>query len=138
MALKEALGLTDDQVTRLQALQKERADANAASFQTQREKQKLLDDTLAAGGATAATLGQLLLDIQATRTAVQEIDKKYHTLALAVLTSDQTTRLATVEAALKLQPAAQQAIGLNLIEGSAAGAAGGPGRMMGGPMGPPR
>jgi hypothetical protein len=135
-ALKEALVLTDDQVTRLQSMRKEQADANAASFQLIREKQKLLDDTLKAGGGSAAALGQLLLDIDAAKRGIQDIDKKYHTLALAVLTADQTTKLAQLEAALKLQPAAQQAIGLNLIQGIA-GPGPGPGRMQGPPMAPP-
>jgi len=137
VALKEALGLTDDQVSRLQALRKEQADANTASFQSIRDKQKLLDDTLKAGGGSAAALGQLLLDIDAARRGVQDVDKKYHTLALAVLTADQNTKLAQLEAALKLQPAAQQAIGLNLIQGTAVPGPG-RGRMRGPPMVPPQ
>ena len=135
-ALKDALGLSDDQVARLMALQRERADAHAAVMQATREKQKLLDETLKAGGASAATVGQLLLDITAARQSVQEDDKKYHALALAVLTADQTTKLAALEAALKMQLAAQQAIGLNLIQGIP-GPPPGPGRMPGPPPAPP-
>ena len=132
-ALKDALGLNEDQITRLQTLRKEQADTNAASFQTIREKQKSLDDSLKAGGASATVLGQLLLDIDAARRAIKDVDEKYHALALAVLTADQNTKLAQLEAAIRLQPAAQQAIGLNLIQG-VAGPVPGPGRMQGPPM----
>lgn len=125
--LKTALGLTDDQVAKLVQNQKDRFEANRAGLTQIADKEHTLRETLNAGGAAAAVVGQMVLDIEALKKHVQENDKTFADSARAILKSDQLTKLSTLEDAAKLEPAIRQAIGLNLMQGAQPGAGRGPG-----------
>jgi hypothetical protein len=57
-----------------------------------------------------------MIDIRTLQQQAQQASKPYRQPALAVLTPDQTNKLAALVQALQLQPAASQAISLNLID----------------------
>ena len=114
-ALKEALSLTDGQITQLRQIQRDRVQANGQLQQQIQERQQTLAKTLAASSADAATVGNIVLDAQKLRKLVQVNDEKYHNLAVNVLTADQKKKLQELENAIKLRPAIGQAIGFGLL-----------------------
>ncbi len=129
--LKAVLGLTDTQVQQLIQIQSDRIAGNRSVLTQIATKEATLRDTLKAGGASAATVGQLVLDIEALRKQVKESDANLSNTARAVLSASQLTQLKGLEDAAKLEPAIRQAIGLNLMTGPAPIAGRGPGgRMM--------
>jgi hypothetical protein len=128
--LRAALALTDAQVQQLIQISSDRMAANRSARTQIAAKEASLRDTLNAGGASAATVGQLVLDIDALRKQVKESDTSFSTTARAVLSASQLAQLKGLEDAAKLEPAIRQAIGLNLIAGPAPAA----GRGFGGPM----
>jgi hypothetical protein len=139
--LKAYLTLTDAQVTQLQQLKQQEAQAIQADAKLIPEKQKALEDAINKN-SDAATIGRLVLDIKAIRDRIQATQKKYADLAIAVLTTAQKTKLASLADAMKLHLTIQQAIGLSLLEppqppegaGPGMRGPGGPGPMGPGPM----
>ena len=140
--VKAALGLTDQQVSQLTQVQRDRMQAQRPTFERIGEKQKSLNEMLEKGGADPTAVGRLILDIQDLRKQAPENDKRYREQALQILTPEQKTKLKSLEDALKLRPAADQAIGLNLLQPPAGPGPGefgpfaprmreGPGRMRG-------
>ena len=133
--IQKYLSLTDAQVQSLQQLRTQQRQANQSAFQEIQQKEQNLKTQLASGTADAASLGQILLDIQSLRKSIQSSETTYNTQALAVLNADQKTKLAALQAAEALRPQIMQATMLNLLT-PPANAGGGPGMgPMGGPMG---
>ncbi len=115
-ALKQYLGLSDTQMQALLDLQKSRAAADQAIYKQINEKQMAINSLLAAGSNDTLQIGQLTLDIYNLRKGLPTSGTQFRDPALAILTPDQRNRLPALTAALQLQQAAYQAIGLNLID----------------------
>jgi hypothetical protein len=75
-----------------------------------------LNQLLEAGNASAAQVGQLMLDIQALQKQTTSSDGPYKTQSLNVLTADQKAKLPKLTEALQLQPAVGEAGMLLLID----------------------
>jgi Spy/CpxP family protein refolding chaperone len=114
--LKSVLNLTDQQITQLKQLQQERTQATQAAYQQIAQKQKALNDLLSSGSTDAMAIGRLEIEIQNTRKQAPPGGASVRDQALAVLTADQKAKLATLQEALKLRTAADQAVGLNLLD----------------------
>lgn len=119
-ALKSALNLTDDQITKLRELRKAEWDALAPVREQLRTNRQAYREKLQAGG-DPAEIGRLALAGEQLRKKAQEIRQSYHKQALAVLTPAQQSALAKLEEAAKLAPAIGQAVALNLITPPASG-----------------
>jgi len=115
-ALIQYLGLSDAQVQALQDVQKSRNAANQAIYKQIGDKQMAINNLIASGSTDALQIGQLTIDINNLRKQLQTSGAPFHDQALAVLTPDQKNKLTGLTNALQLQPAAYQAINLNLIE----------------------
>ncbi len=135
------LGAT--QVTQLQDIQTKLRTATQSAAGDISTKQQALQTALQKGGSSAATLGQMLLDIEALRKKITDAKTAANASALLVLNTDQKTKLKALEAASLLAPSIHEAVMLNLLvppagaNGPGAGPRGfaGPGGS-GGPGGP--
>ena len=120
-AVKDALQLTDEQVTALQ-------ENNAAVRETARE---VMSETREAREALRAELeldnpnpsivGQHMVAIQQAGKALKAQREQARESALAILNDEQKAKLAEIEAALALVPVAGQARALNLLAGGERG-----------------
>ena len=113
--LKAYLNLSDTQVQALIAVQKTQQDASMAIYKEISDKQMQLNNLLKADAPDPFQVGQLTVDINNLRKKLPLSGDPYHTNALNVLTADQKTKLAGLVSALQLQPAANEAANLNLI-----------------------
>ncbi|MEO7142581.1 MAG: Spy/CpxP family protein refolding chaperone [Bryobacteraceae bacterium] len=118
------LALTDAQVQSLHQLRLDERQAVSPLMQQMMQKQQNLN-TQEAAGASAAAVGQLVLDLQAIRTSISTTASNYRTQAVNLLTADQRTKLQALEAAAALRPAIAEASGLGLLTQSQPGPAGG-------------
>lgn len=136
-ALKDYLGLTDAQVEQIRSLRKQ----EAANMQTQaaatRAKALELRQLVQSASPDAAKVGALTLELKQLREGMAASRSGLSDQAKAVLNADQQAKLKELEAALKLGPAARQAVGLGLVEAPVVeGAPGGRGAAgAGGPRG---
>jgi hypothetical protein len=115
-ALTQYLGLSDAQVQALQDVQKNRNAANQAIYKQISDKQTAINNLIASGSSDALQVGQLTLDINNLRKQLLTSGAPFRDQALAVLTPDQKNKLSGLTSALQLQPAAFQAINMNLID----------------------
>ena len=114
--VKAYLSLTDAQIQSLQTIQNSRNQAVQNIWTQIGLKNTTLYQLLDSGTATAAQLGQLLLDIQALQKQLPLSDGPYKSQALNVLTADQKAKLPKLSEALQLQSTAGQAGSLLLID----------------------
>lgn len=130
-ALKEALGLTDQQMQQLLDLRKQAAEDNRAVVEQIRAKRQELATLMQTANPDAAKAGQLLVDIKRLEDQRRTRLEEFRTKALSLLTAEQKQKLADLEKALTLGPAARQAVGLGLIvpPQGAPGLFGAPGRL---------
>ncbi|HEY1494030.1 MAG TPA: hypothetical protein VGF49_05780 [Candidatus Solibacter sp.] len=136
--LKTYLSLTDAQVTSLQTIQQNLHTSTDTTTQQIQTKQQTLNTQLAAGGATAASLGQLLLDIQTLRNSITQAATASQSQSLNVLTADQKTKLKVLADASALRRQIDEATMLGLIAPPADAQGGVPGlRGPAGRGGPP-
>ena len=112
--LKTYLGLSDTQVSSLNSIQSSVMQSAMSVMQQVQTKQSELEAALEKG-SDAATLGKMLLDIQALKKQVDSARTSARTQALAVLTADQRTKLKPLEDAAKLETQLRQATQLNLV-----------------------
>jgi Spy/CpxP family protein refolding chaperone len=131
-ALKEALGLSDQQMQQLLDLRKQTAEANRTVVEQIRSKRLELAALMQSANPDPAKAGQLMVDIKKLEDQRKARVEEFRTRALALLTAEQKQKLADLEKALTLAPAARQAAGLGLIAPPqrGAGLAVRPGRMM--------
>ncbi len=116
-ALQEHLSLTEDQVARLHQVQRDRLQQMRPAVRQIAEQQHALDQELQSATPDPATVGRLTLEIRELRQRTPMSRDVLRQQALSILTPDQQARLDTLNEAMKLQPAAAQAMALNLIEG---------------------
>lgn len=114
-ALKEALGLSDQQMQQLLDLRKQAAEDNRSVAEQIRAKRQELASLMQTANPDPAKAGQLLVEIKKLEEQRRARLEEFRTKALAVLTAEQKQKLAELEKALKLGPAARQAVGLGLI-----------------------
>ncbi len=151
--LQNYLSLTDSQVQSLQTIQSQLRSSTASLRQQIAQKRQTLETDLAGGSSSAATLGQLLLDIQALEKQITTAQTNVQTQTAAVLNAAQKVKLQTLIDASNLQPQIRQAEMAGLIappQGAGMpgmrpmggrgmmGAGMGPMGRMGGPMAAPR
>ncbi|MGC8759635.1 MAG: Spy/CpxP family protein refolding chaperone [Bryobacteraceae bacterium] len=134
-ALKEYLGLTDQQVQQLLDLRRQAAEDNRGVVEQIRAKRQELATLMQTANPDPAKAGQLLVDIRKLEDQRRARLDEFRTKALGLLTAEQKQKLAELEKALTLGPAARQAVGLGLIAPPRQGAG-----MMGGagPLAPMR
>ena len=114
-AIKTHLSLTDSQIQSIQQIGRQRDLAHQSANEQIRQKQTTLHDLLEKGNSEAATVGKLMLEIEALRKSVGQIDTTFRDQARNTLTADQKTRLKALDDGAALMPAVQQAIGLHLV-----------------------
>lgn len=131
--LKAYLTLTDAQVTSLQELRRQEAEAVRADRETMQTKHSEL--RAAVEKSDAETAGKLLIEIEAIRKRITDIHTRYYNSAVAVLTPAQKTKLQSLEEAAKLMPTIGQARALNLLTAPEPAAGAGPRGMGPGGMG---
>ena len=132
--VKAFLALTDAQLDNLRRLRREQAESNRGTFEQIAERERALRTAMDKTAPNPTEVGQIMVDMKNLREQIRQNDAKYRTLALAVLTADQKTKLKALEDAEKLRPAINQAAGLNLLELTAL-PGGGPAGMMRGRAG---
>jgi Spy/CpxP family protein refolding chaperone len=115
-ALKEYLALTDSQVTQLKELRTKRFEAAKPIMEQIRTKSQELRTLLDSANPDPAKVGQLTVEIKNLREQLKNLRTSDQDSALAILTPEQRTKLKALEDALKLMPAAHQAVGLGLLE----------------------
>jgi hypothetical protein len=115
-AIQQYLSLSDAQLQALRDVQKNRAAADQAIYKQISDKQTAINNLLTSGSADALQIGQLTIDISNLRKQLPTSGAPFRQAALDVLTQDQKNKLTALTNALQLQPAASQAIGLDLID----------------------
>lgn len=130
-ALKEALGLTDQQMQQLLDLRKQAADDNRSVAEQIRARRQELASLMQSANPDPARAGQLLIEIKKLEEQRRARLEEFRTKALAVLNAEQKQKLTELEKALSLGPAARQAVRLGLIlpPQGAPGMMGAPGRL---------
>lgn len=120
--LQTFLELSDQQVQELLNVGKALREAESPLMQQMRDKMQTLRETRDNGGDVTS----LEADIASLRSQQQTLREQYVVQAKAILSTTQSEKLANLQKALELMPAAQEALGLNLLE-APEGAWGGPG-----------
>lgn len=115
--IRQFLSLTDPQLERLQAIQRERQEAESRAWRQVAEKRQELERLLQSGSRDANRIGQLTIEIHQLERQQPQNAGPYRTQALAVLNEVQRRRLTELEAALRLQQPGWQAVSLNLLDG---------------------
>jgi Spy/CpxP family protein refolding chaperone len=109
------LALDESQVEQLIELQLTKRETLRPLFQQIGEKERALREMLQAGSADAAAVGTLVLEIESLRKQVRATEEAFGSQSRAVLTAEQQEKLATLERALRLEPAAREAVRFQLI-----------------------
>lgn len=134
-ALKEALGLTDQQVQQLTDLRMQVAEENRSIAEQIRAKRQEITELMKSANPDPLKVGQLHVDIKKLHDQRLAKLEAMRTQALALLTAEQKQKLAELEKSVTLARAARQAVALGLIAPPQPPAGAGPGR---GPRAPMR
>ncbi len=110
------LSLTGDQLQSLEQIQQQRIHAQQDIYKQIGDAQNQLNTVMKSASPDPLQVGQLTLQIRSLQQQVQQAGKPFRQPALAVLTAPQQAKLQNLIAALQLQTAANQAIGLNLMD----------------------
>ena len=112
---KSQFSLTDSQRQNISNLRDQRRQSREASMQELRTKERSLREQLKAGSTDAASLGRLLIDIEASRKRVDASRQSFREQLVSTLTADQKGRLKVLEDARSLAPAIHEAERLGLL-----------------------
>ena len=132
--LVEHLGLTEQQVADLRANQQTLREASRDLIRQIGEKSRQLRHEMGQESPNAAIVGQLTVEIHDLKNQIKTLRDESRAASLLLLDESQQQRLAQLRQALSLMGAAQQAAGMNLIDGP--GGPGGGSRGFGGRRGP--
>jgi len=124
-SLKSHLSLTDDQLQQLQNLRRDQFERMRPSIEQMAEKQRALDEALAAASPDPALVGRLTIELQQIRKEIPDSRETLREQALAILGADQRAKLDDLGEALQLHATATQAVGLNLLDPNFAAMPGG-------------
>lgn len=123
------LGLTAAEITSLQAVQTS-IQAQSKTYMTQINTDRTSLDALLAGKSPdPATIGNLEIDIYNNQAKINALATSAYNQAIALLTADQRTKLAALQAASDLSPTIHEAGMLNLLKPSTTGGGFGPRRI---------
>ena len=112
--VKAYLSLSDAQMQSIEQIRPQGGESQRTVMEQMHQKHQALGEALKTN-KDAATVGQLMLDIQALRKREQELQKNLHEQAVNLLTADQKAKLAKLEEVAKLSQTIEQATMLNLI-----------------------
>ena len=113
--LKVFLNLSDSQIQGLVQLQQQKGQALQPVAQQAAQTQQQLQQILASPNPDPATVGQLVIAIATLGRQIQQVAGSFQQQASNLLQPDQKTKLPPLQLALELQPAAQQAVSLGLL-----------------------
>jgi len=130
-ALKDYLGLTDQQVQQITDMRRKAAEENRTLAEQARTIRQQIADLMKSANPDPARIGQLHLDLRKLHEQRLARLEQVRTQALTVLNAEQKQKLADLEKALSLGPAARQAAALGLIAPPQRGAGAGAGRPFG-------
>jgi len=122
--LKAFLSLTDAQLQSLKDVQKAERDAAEPVMEQIAAKSKELREALHQNPVDQAQVDKLKAALADLQKQLQSLRDQFQPQALNILNAQQKTALATLQKALELIPAAQQAVFFNLLD-SPQGAPGG-------------
>ena len=128
-ALKQTLGLADDQVDKLRQLQKLNREALAPLAKQMGDKQRALHQAMR-DGTTGQAGSTQLAEIEALRKQIATAQAANRTQSAALLNAAQKQKLQALQDAAKLMPSVHEAAMLDLVERPAGAGPGGAGRMM--------
>jgi Spy/CpxP family protein refolding chaperone len=115
------LALTEDQLTNLATVQRELREATKPLGEELRDLARQLRDVMKSDPVDEAMAADLRAAIKEKREEIGAARAESRLASQAFLTPEQMEKLAMLEEALALQKVAQQAVMLNLIEGSGMG-----------------
>jgi len=121
------LNLTDTQIQALKQLHESEMAAIKPIMQQMAPLHQSLRTQMEGTSTDATTAGKLVVSMQSLRQQITATHASFKAQSLAVLTADQKTKLAALEAAAALMPAIHQAMGLNLLARPEPPEGGGPG-----------
>jgi Spy/CpxP family protein refolding chaperone len=114
--LQQYLGLTDQQVQDLRAIQTERDKALQTLFQQSATKQNELNQLLQSNSLDYARIGQLMVEINNLQKQYPGPIEPYRSQALGLLNPPQKTKLQALADAMNLAVPADEAVQLNLLD----------------------
>lgn len=114
-ALKQNLGLTDQQVDQLRTLRKEQMQSLRPQAEKMRENRRALAEAMKSANPDANQVGQLMVEQRKLAESLRAAHKDRGAGALAILTPEQQAKLKALQDAQALMPAARQATALGLI-----------------------
>lgn len=112
--LKTVLNLSDNQVQALVLLQQQKAQELQPMVQQLQQAQQKLQQLLVSN-PDPALVGRLFIGINMIGQQVRQAEANFEQQARSVLRPDQGSQVASLGEVLKLQLAAQQAVGLGLL-----------------------
>jgi Spy/CpxP family protein refolding chaperone len=98
VALREALGLSDEQVAALHTLLEARRQAMEALQPQVAEAERALREAIADSEPDPTTIGTLTLQLEQLRAQVRDVDTAFRDGFLALLTEEQAARLEQIRA----------------------------------------
>ncbi|HYL74369.1 MAG TPA: periplasmic heavy metal sensor [Bryobacteraceae bacterium] len=113
--LKNFLNLSDAQIQSLVQLQQQKGQTLQPVVQQVMQTQMKLQQLLASPNPDPATVGQLVIAMNALGGQAQQIAGNFQQKATDVLQADQKTKLPPLQLALELHPVALQAVSLGLL-----------------------
>ena len=112
--LKAVLNLSDPQIMTLVQLQQQKAQALQPLLQQVQQHQQMLERVLG-NNPDPATVGRLVIEMTLIARQVEQAAGNFQQQALSILQPDQRTQVQSLGDVLRLQSAAQQAVGLGLL-----------------------
>jgi len=113
--IKDHLNLSDSQIQTLEQIRRQTMDAIRPLMQQIGEKHGALNDLMQKGGADPATVGKLVLEIDALQKSISQKQSSATDEARNSLTADQRAKLKALDDVRKAMPAIDQATALNLL-----------------------
>ncbi len=114
-ALTEYLGLSEDQVNRLNNLNRDAMRQGRPDREQMRERARALREQMNSANPDPAAVGRAMLEMRQSRKTAGDAMTQARQNALSVLTEEQRTKLAALETARKLQPAIGEAMRYRLL-----------------------
>ena len=113
--VEEYLALTSGQHQKLKALSTKLQGRAQSSMEELESTQKALRMRLASDDNDAMAAGKALLNLEVAKRRAERTSEEIRKEAVALLTTEQITKLKALDQAVKLHPVARQAMGMFLI-----------------------
>ena len=112
--LKTVLSLSDTQVQALVGIQQQKPQVLQPLLQQIQQDEQNLQQLLA-NNPDPAAVGRLFIEINAIKQHIQQVLSNFQQQSLSILRPDQRMQVQSLADVLRLQVAAQQAVGLGLL-----------------------